>query len=90
MGIEGLKIDTAEAFASISIDIDAIQRLSQNPRDRVLLEHFGINVNNFTPVVVERIELGQWIKLLQFYAKKARYIPARENLAGMKTLLKAG
>lgn len=88
MGIEDFKINTVQAFRSIFIDISAIQRLSRNPKDRVLLESFGVDPNNFTPVVAEKIDLEQWVKLLQFYAKKTRYIPARELLAGMKKLIK--
>jgi hypothetical protein len=79
MDIEDLKIDAAKAFASISIDIDAIQRLSRYPKSRALLERFGINVNNFTPHIVKEIELEQWVKILQFYSKQARYIPARDE-----------
>jgi hypothetical protein len=88
MGIADLKFDTAKAFALISIDINAMQRLSENPKDQVWLRRFGVNLENFTPVIAEEIELGQWIKILQFYAGKARYKPARRVLAEMKKMLK--
>jgi hypothetical protein len=90
MNVGDLKIDTAEAFASISMDINAFQRLCRYPKSRALLETFEVNVDNFTPHIAEKIELEQWLNIVKFYSKQARYIPARKTLAGMKKMLKTG
>jgi hypothetical protein len=87
MDIRKLKIDTEEAFDSIGIRTSAIQRLAKAPKSRILLESFGINPDDFTPLLAEKISLEQWIRLLQFYAKKARYQPARSILADLKKLI---
>jgi hypothetical protein len=84
-----LKINTIKAFRSISISTSAIQRLAWNPKSRIVLESFGIDPDNFTPVLAVEISLEQWIRLLQFYAKKCRYIPAREILAELKKIIKS-
>jgi hypothetical protein len=88
MGINEMKINTARAFSSIYISPLAMQRLAEQPKSRILIESFGINPRNFTPVVAVEINAEQWIRLLQFYAKKCRYNPAREILAGLKKIIK--
>lgn len=65
-----------------------MQRLAEQPKTRVLIESFGIDPYNFTPMVAIEITTEQWIKLLQFYAKKCRYNPAREILAKLKRIIK--
>jgi hypothetical protein len=88
MGINEMKINTVRAFSSIYISPLAMQRLAEQPKSRILIESFGINPHNFTPVVAVEINAEQWIRLLQFYAKKCRYNPAREILAGLKKIIK--
>jgi hypothetical protein len=88
MGINEMKINTEKAFRSISISSLAMQRLAEQPKSRILIESFGIDPHNFTPVVAVEIDIEQWIRLLQFYAKKCRYYPAREILAGLKKIIK--
>lgn len=83
-----LKINTKKAFESISISTLAIQRLAWNPKSRILLESFGINPDHFTPVLAMEISLDQWIRLLQFYAKRCRYSPARKILAELKKIIR--
>jgi hypothetical protein len=84
-----MKINTVNAFKSISVSHSAMQRLAQHPKSRELIESFGIDPHNFVPVVVTEIDVEQWIKLLQFYAKKCRYNPAKEILASLKGIIKA-
>jgi hypothetical protein len=88
MGINEMKINTEKAFKSISISPLAMQRLAEQPKSRILIESFGIDPHNFTPAVAVEINIEQWIRLLQFYAKKCRYYPAREILAGLKKIIK--
>jgi hypothetical protein len=82
-----LKISTERAFESISINVSGIQRLAKKPKNRILLESFGINPDNFIPVVAAEISVEQWIRVLQFYAKKCEYQPARDILAGLKKII---
>jgi hypothetical protein len=82
-----LMVDTEKAFESISISVSAIQRLARNQKKRRLLESFGIEPDNFTPVVATEITIDQWIKVLQFYAKKCEYQPARDILTDLKKII---
>jgi hypothetical protein len=82
-----LIINTEKAFESISIRVSAIQRLARNPKKRLLLESFKIDTNNFNPVIATEISIEEWIKVLQFYAKKCDYQPARDILAGLKEII---
>jgi hypothetical protein len=84
-----LKIDAQKAFKSISMPIVNMKGLCEKPKYRVALESFGIDLENFTPVIADEISVEQWIKVLQFYAKKGNYMPAQEILAGLKKIIKA-
>jgi hypothetical protein len=86
---DDLKIDAEKAFKSISMPIVNMKGLCEKPKYRVILESFGIDPRNFTPVIADEISIEQWIKVLQFYAKKCNYVPAREILAGLKKIIKA-
>jgi hypothetical protein len=88
MSINEMRINTVKAFSSIYISPLAMQRLAGQPKTRILIESFGIDPHNFTPVVAVEINIEQWIRLLQFYAKKCRYNPAREILAKLKRIIK--
>jgi hypothetical protein len=79
-----LKISTEKAFESIFISVSGIQRIAEDPKNRILLENFGVNIHNFTPVIAEEISLEQWIKVLQFYAKECKYYPAKDILKKIK------
>jgi hypothetical protein len=83
-----LKIDTEKAFESISISVSGIQRLARKPRSRILLESFGIDTNDFIPVVAAEISIEQWVRVLQFYAKRCKYEPAKDILVGLKKIIK--
>lgn len=87
--INELKIGTEKAFESISINVSAIQSLAKNPKKRILLESFGIEPDNFTPAIAVEISVEQWVKVLQFYAKKCEYQPARDILARLRKIIMA-
>jgi hypothetical protein len=87
MEINELKIDTAKAFRSISIEISAMQRLCQGSKNRRLLENYGINLCNFDPVISAEIDVMEWVKILLFYTKECRYKPAKDILAGLKKVI---
>jgi hypothetical protein len=83
-----LNIDTEKAFESISISVSGLQRLAKKHKSRILLESFGININNFIPVISAEISIEQWVRVLQFYDKKCKYKPAKDILAGLKKILR--
>jgi hypothetical protein len=85
--INDLKIDTEKAFESISIGVSGIQRVARNPKKRILLENFGIDIDNLIPVIATEISVEQWIRILRFYAKKCEYQPAIDTLAGLKRMI---
>jgi hypothetical protein len=87
MDARKLKINTVKAFKSVYISVLATQRLSQNAKTRTLLESFGINPYNFTPVIAKEISVEQWIRLLKFYAKECKYKPAINILADLKKII---
>jgi hypothetical protein len=87
MEINELRIDTAEAFRSISIEVSAMQRLCRFPKNRKLLESYGIDPCNFDPVIVEEIDVLQWVKILLFYKQECRLKPAKDILAGFKEII---
>lgn len=81
-----LTINTEKAFESISMPISAIQKLARNPKKRILLERFGIDPSNFSPVIATEISVEEWIKVLQFYAKKCEYQLAKDILTSLKEI----
>jgi hypothetical protein len=87
MEVSELKIDTAKAFWSISIDILAMQRLCQGSKNRRLLESYGIDPRNFDPVISSEIDVIEWVKILIFYEQESRYKPAKNILAGLKKII---
>jgi hypothetical protein len=82
-----LKISTEKAFESIFIGASGMQRLAENPKNRILLESFGIESHNFTPVIAAEISIEQWVKILRFYAKECKYNPAKNILAELKKIM---
>lgn len=84
-----MRINTSKAFQSIQVSPSAMQRLAEQPKTRSLIESFGIEPENFTPVIAVEISIEQWIVLLQFYAKRCRYYPAREILRKLKRIIKS-
>jgi hypothetical protein len=84
-----MRINAEKAFRSISMPIVNMKGLCEYPKHRAILESFGVDPRNFTPVIANEISVEQWIKVLQFYAKKCNYIPAKEILAGLKKIIKA-
>lgn len=85
--ISKLKIDVVKAFRSISIDILAMQRLCQGAKNRRLLESYGIDPQNFDPVIASELDVIQWVKILIFYKQECRYKPAKDILAGLKKII---
>jgi GTP cyclohydrolase II len=83
-----LKIDVEESFKSIFLTVSGIQRLARNPRNRILLESFGINIDNLIPVAAPEISIEQWVRILKFYAKRCDYEPAKDILAGLKKIVR--
>jgi hypothetical protein len=83
-----LNIDTEKAFESISISVSGLQRLAKKHKSRILLESFGINTDNFIPVISAQISIEQWVRVLQFYDKKCKYKPAKDILADLKKILR--
>jgi hypothetical protein len=57
-------------------------------QSRILLESFGIDTNYFIPVVAAEISIEQWVRVLQFYAKRCKYEPAKDILAGLTKIIK--
>jgi hypothetical protein len=82
-----LTINTEKAFESIFMRASAIQRLAKNPKKRIILEHFGIDPQNFYPLIATEISAEEWIKVLQFYAKRCEYQLARDILASLKEII---
>jgi hypothetical protein len=86
MEINKSRIDTVKAFKSISIQISAIQNLCRGSRSRALLESYGIDLHNFDPTVAAEIDELEWVKILLFYKNECRYKPAKDILAGFKSV----
>jgi hypothetical protein len=82
-----LTISTEKAFKSIFMSASAIQRLAKNPKKRIMLESFGIDPQNFYPVIAKEISAEEWIRILQFYAKKCEYQLARDILTSLKEII---
>lgn len=82
-----LKFDTEKFFMLISVPIAAIQRLARSEKNRALLESYGIDANNFDPVIATEICMEQWVRILMFYAKECKYQPAKDILVGLKKII---
>jgi hypothetical protein len=74
------RVNVVKALEFIRIDPSGLSNLSKHPKTRCLLEKWGVDPNRYYPEIDTYISEAEWFKLLIFYARMAKYPPARTVL----------
>jgi hypothetical protein len=78
-----MRINTKKALESISIDPSAIKNLAEHDESKKVLRQYGLNPDNYFPLLAGFISQDEWLNLLRFYAEKGGYKPAQDLLKSL-------
>jgi hypothetical protein len=74
------RVNTVKALEFIRIDPSGLTNLSKHPKTRCLLQKWGVDPDCYYPEMDTHISEAEWLRLLIFYARMAKYPPARAVL----------
>jgi hypothetical protein len=78
-----MRVNTKQALESISINPSAIKNLAEHDESKKVLRKYGVDPDNYFPLLAGSISQDEWVNLLRFYAEKGGYRPAQDLLKSL-------